>query len=107
MSKELTVMEEISSRVTDLGNRCREVAFTDMPLAGTGLGAIFDALLAFSDKQDDPGAIVIFEADALIGYVEFDEDVEVSENDRIEKAIELGQRISESCVSIGTVIENT
>jgi hypothetical protein len=100
-------MEEISNRVTDLGNLCREVAYDDQPLAGTGLGAIFDTLLVFSDKQDDPGAVIIFEADALISYIDFADETEITEGDRVEKAIELAQRISESCVSISAVIEDT
>ena len=106
MLKEQSLMEQISSRVTELGELCREVPFEEGPLLGTGLGAIYDTLLVFSDKQDEPGAVIVFEPDALISYVQFEEDAEDTEIARMERAIELGQRISESCVSISTVIES-
>lgn len=105
MSQELSLIEEISSQITDLGNLCREVPFDEQPLVGTGFGAIFDALLAFSEKQNEPGAVIIFESDALISYINFEDDVE-SESTRVEMAIELGQRISESCVSIATILDS-
>lgn len=106
MSKDLSLIEHLSNQVTDLGNLCREIPFDEQPLVGTGLGAIYDALLVFSDRQNDPGAIVVFEADALISYVEFEDDNSPAESTRVEKAIELGQRISEAAVSIAAILDS-